>query len=420
MADLRKSKAVNIKYINWQKEAELEILKQKDFVEILKSLDKNLKVSSKTKWEDYKEIGSWNTFKSADGRLKFIYLHKAIGKYVIYSTNVQDDTKNDFAYIDKTESEIKVNSQFQGPAAYKAVNEKFKEQFNTSFKKAFDTTEVEYKMCVPKQFYWINKGWINKVVCASAIDFCSQYPTNLCGAMPDGHNRKVLKGRHKPTKDYPFAFYLTSHTVAEFNEYDTHDWVNSKFAYVLFTPENLKLARETKDEDEITVLMKASKYHFDDIMKYFYELRKIDPIAKLVMNAFIGMLHTKTYINHKYTHLAAISIARSNEKMRRIAESLDNPIHICVDGCVYLDDKVIGVDTKALGNCYQEFTNCGFKMMETNVYVAMKDGKVVKFKHGAFNARKDGKDIDSICEGYNDMKQWYKNTELQEVLNYED
>ena len=43
-----------------------------------------------------------------------------------------------------------------GTMAYKAVRDEFIKKYNTTFKKAFDTTEIEFRDCVPKQFYFIN------------------------------------------------------------------------------------------------------------------------------------------------------------------------------------------------------------------------------------------------------------------------
>lgn len=395
-----------ILYINRNTESEKICLTNEDYVKLRESLDKLKKAKSKTKRADW-TIGSWREMKKGTDQYAHYVLnvHPAEGIYKTYYTKMSDDERNRMTIM---------MGGNPGTMAYKAVRDEFIKKYNTTFKKAFDTTESEFRDCVPKQFYYINNRYCKRMVKASAIDFCAQYPTNLCGTLPDGHERLILKGRIKPSEAYPFAFYVKSRCVAEFEKYDTHDWIDSRFAYNLLCQDQIKAIYNTKDEDEITVLMKSSKFEFNDIMDYFYEVRKKDPIAKIVMNAFIGMLHTKKYVNHKYAHLAAISIARSNEKMRALAEDeLKEPIHICVDGCVYLDKIKIGTDSKGIGLCHQEFIDKLFYMEQMNCYAVMNDDEsIIKFRHGAFNSRTDGKNIEEL-NSIAEMKFWAKENILK-------
>lgn len=402
----------------WWKDYKRECLTHNEFVTLCKSLDKSKAAKTKSQYRDW-DIGNWYLERKGLSKFSLIELHiwdKEKGP-ITYFTNPQDDTRNN------TIMDLDDNP---GSIAYKAVVQKFSEQYNgVTLKKAFDTTEADYKFCVPKQFYWLNEKFKDKIILsASAVDYCSQYPSNLCGLMPDGHKRLEIKGRILPNKDYPFAFYLKTGTVAEFDidnnkiKYDTHNWINSKFSNSLFTEEQLNAIINTSDSEEITILMKASKYKFDDIMKYFYSERKTNPIAKLVMNAFIGMLHTRSYTSHKYTHIAAISIARSNERMRELAENMACPLHICVDGCIYLGPEEYGNHIKALLELNQEFTDCKFKYTQMNCYVAIdkETNQVVKFKHGAFNARTDNGDIET-CEGFDYLSKLCKINNIENILN---
>lgn len=407
MKSKRKSNA-----IYWSEQPQYCITHE-EMKELLDSLDPELETTYKSSIKYWVKRGTWR-IEQKNNSIR-VYVTEDIP--IIYYTNAMDDNRN------QTAQKLDCNP---GSLAYKAVRDKFQEIYpEMTFKKAFDTSSSKdgddgdtepYKYCIPKQFYYINENLIGRKLIASAVDYCSQYPTNLCGKLPDGHKRLVLKGRHEPTAEYPFAFYLKSGCVAEYGKYDTHEWQLSRFKTSLFNEGRLGKVLTTKDEDETTVLMKASKYELTEVMKYFYAKRKTDETAKLVMNAFIGMLHTKSYNNHRYAHIVAIVIARANERMRALAEQIEDPIHICVDGCVYLGNEIYGGYEKALGKLEQEFVGCEFMMRGTNTYVAMKDSKVVKFKHGAYNARTDGKDID-ICEGFDDMKTWIRIDPLKEVRN---
>ena len=306
------------------------------------------------------------------------------GEYKKYFINPNDEEKN---------NTCKQLGKGVGSIAYKSVSNKFRELNHTRLDIAFGYSTEDIKLCIPKQFYYLNKDFVNIILDGvSSIDFCSQYPSNLCGELPTFNDSKTVNGRIKPTEEYPFCFYLKSRTVAEYNKYDTHDWINSKFSNCVLDFNTIIAITNTRDEDEITIMCKASKYNLTEVMEYFYSMRKIDNTAKLVMNSFIGYLHQQNYNStnsKKFAHLAAISIARSNYKMLQIAEDLIFPIHICIDGCMYLDDIELGNKEKKLNNIYQEFYNCKARITNYNDYVVMNNDEVIKFKHGGYNATDD-------------------------------
>ena len=330
-------------------------------------------------------------------------------KFTKYYTNIVDDSKNKITN--------KLQGQTPGNYAYNTVRKYFNEQYGVGFKKAFGITEAEFKYCVPKQFYWKDDRYQNVILNnISSVDFCSHYPTNLCGSLPDAHTAKKMPGRIAPTAEYPFAFYLRSGCVAEYNNFDTHDWVNSRFFSSLFFDYQISnMINFNDDTDEVTVLMKASKYELTEAMHYFYNKRHDNELFKLVMNAFIGTLHSVSYTNKKYAHIAAIAIARANEKMRKLAETIKHPIHICVDGLIYQGNQILGTNKKELGQCNQEFLSCEFKFTGMNVYVAKKDNKIIKFKHGAYDSRDDNKDID-YCEGFEYLNHLKRTTDVQKTI----
>lgn len=392
-------------YINWSK-ANRQNVTIDEFDAILEDLEKHkyTRVKPSTKIKDY----TYRTF-SIDTHGKYKTLGIVHDGFVLnyYTTNYKDNTKNIMAKA--------------GKKAYDSVSTKFQSRCGLTITKAFGSSPEEFKNCIPKQFYYINEKYIDKANAKnphkhiSAIDFCSQYPTNLCGDLPDYNTAVTYEGTVKPTKEYPFAFYLKSGHCAEYNSFDTHDWITSYFKVDLLGRKENKFngIYNINPEEDTTILMKASKYHLAPEMRYFYSMRKKTIEAKLVMNAFIGFLHRENYNSHKQAHIAAIVIARSNEKMRKLAEEIqfengyDSIVHICVDGCIYKSLKKYGIQEKALGNIYQEFYDCDFKLTGMNCYVAMKNNKVIKFKHGAFDERTDGIDIET-CESFDDMYKWRK------------
>ena len=123
------------------------------------------------------------------------------------------------------------------------------------------------------------------------------------------------------------------------------------------------------------------------------------------------------YNGYKYAHLAAVTIARANEKMIRFVENNignEKAIHICVDGCIYIGGAVSD-EKKDFGKFVQEFERCEFQMVGMNCYMAKKDNELKKFKHGAFNYYEEGRKIDDYPpEEYKDMLKWKRINHLEE------
>lgn len=361
-----------LRYINWKKESNVIRLSQEDFANKYNELINTRKsIQYTTIRYLYSDEDVFSIQVKSDYRILCL---KEKGKYIRYSTNEFDNTKND-------------QEEYQGSKAIVEFISKFKELNDTTLYKAFGTTEIEFKRNIPKQFYYLNRDCLHKELIASSIDGCSQYPSNMCGLLPDSHTMIEVNGRVEPNEEYPFAFYKSGH-LAEYKVFDTHKWLLSPYFDRLF-----RLFKEDwpilnlKDNEEVTYLMKASKYTLDDVWEYFYDRRKIDNLAKLVMNSSIGMMHTEKYNSYKYAHLVAIAIARGNQKILNMCERIGykNIIHICVDGIIYKGSQVYGVDYKKLGVFNQEFIGCDFLISNMNKYIAMKDNKCIKAKHGNCN-----------------------------------
>ena len=311
---------------------------------------------------------------------------------IVYTTNITDDNKN--------------NQEVEGKDAIKGLENKFKENNGVGLKIAFGTSGENFKLNIPRQFYFIKERYKNQITDGvSAVDFSSHYPSCGCGIMPDAHTMKEVDGRVKPSKEYPFAFYDSGH-LAIFKEFDTHDWlIDYNFTLSILQPEVIS-SKTTK-----TYLMKASKYTLDSTWQYFYDKRKESELYKLILNASIGWFHTKTYTQRKYAHLAAVIIARANNKMLKLANYIgyNNIIQICVDGCIYKGKQSYAYG-EGMGSLKQEHLNESLYIKGCNQYVfseLQNYYNCTEIKHGGFDARTDGKKLDN-ADYIKDIDLYYK------------
>lgn len=272
--------------------------------------------SSKSKWSDWSK---------ADYNYKFARQ----GDYFTLYTTKKDEygffipaAYTASRYGDKKPE----NAAFSGWQAGSILKEKFKEINGVSLKVAYGTCPAsQYRRFTPRTPYYLYQGLKNKALHGvSAGDYSSQYPANACGILPDFHRTSREKGRALPSKDYPFAFYLKSGHVAEYNKFDTHEWTKLPgYLKETFTLDKNKKPcyNEVKDEDEVTLLMRASDYRMDDVFSYFYDLKKSgDPEAKAVMNMGIGTLHKKPENSREndtndYYHVCAVILCRAGQKI---------------------------------------------------------------------------------------------------------
>lgn len=302
------------------------------------------------------------------------------------------------------------------------IKEHFRNHQNSSFKTCFGTVDKNILRCVPKQLYWSKKGHYEGSV--SSIDFSSQYPAQLCGILPDSHTAVVKEGTVKPSKEYPFAFYVNSGHLAIYKELDTHTWLfNTRFEFKdLFRTKTYRTFDDTfhpiPPEEDVTILMKAAKKTLKDEIEYFYNIKQTYPKdsqeyveAKLVLNAAIGQMHRKLYTRDKYAHLAAVAIARANQSMLNLVIDMDIPvediIQIQIDGILYKTDKVYGLDKECLGKPFQEAINRPCRWESLGCYMIQLEDGSYKIKNQGYNRMKDGRlPEESTC--FEDMDLWIK------------
>ena len=392
-----------LNYINWQKEAKYQTVSQAVWNSQLKKAKRNgHRAASRTKRCDFNDNDYLVIRKRS---YLYLYTFNHYDGYQVYTTNPDDDSKNFRTH------------QERGKNAFQMVELKFKEIHNgMTIRKAYGYSPEEVKRCIPKSFYYTNDMYMQQLLpIVSVCDFCSQYPSCGCGILPDWNERIELSGTASPTEEYPFAFYLKSGHIAEYGRFDSHEWLDSFYYKALFRWEAKdidKFRPDVKPEEDLTILCKASKYKMDDIWKFYYDLRNKDSKAKLVMNATIGFMHLKSYKERKLAHLAAVIIARANDRMRKLAERIghNKVCHIVIDGIIYLGDHVYGTKTKALNNLYQEHTDVECFIRSANAYIIQDhDGNIIEIKHGAFDATADGEEITiENTKNYMDIMTWHR------------
>lgn len=406
---MRSSYLHKLRYIHWAAEAEFVLLDNATYARKLAWLKKEgKKVDEKTLRAAWIQADIMYR-QDKSGKYEQLYTREH-GKYYRYSTNTFAGGKV-------------INP---GRDAYNAVVERLKENIGEKrnvMMKFFGHTDPDFKRCIPKQFYHINERYIGKKIYGvSGIDFSSHYPANICGRLPDANGAKVYAGTVPPTEEFPFAFYVRSGHSSELGVYDTHEWLMSDFSYRLFEKKaSYDWNLDVSPDDDTTVLMPASEATLDEIIQHFYDKRneksEYGDKAKLVMNAFIGYLHkAQNYEKNPYAHLAAVCLARANNKMLRAAEQIgyDKIVQICIDGCIYKENKSYGVAKKSLGACVQEFRNCVIQIEGTNKYL-IKDsqGNVIKSKIQGCN-QIDGEDIDiDFIPDWDDLKKLSRKVVLE-------
>lgn len=382
-----------LKYINWTQEAQLQKVGCDEFVAIKDKLEDmgGERIKKKTL---RKAFFDFDYYLEKTGNWVRLYYKNEKDKYVIVSTNSYDEQKNKRP---KSKS-----------GALTIFTKKFRELnglSNKALSTAFGTTGAEFKVCIPKQFYYMNKDYIcldkkSWKAGISGIDDNSHYPSCALGRMPDANTMIEVEGIVEPTDEYPFAFWLESGHSAEKGVYDTRDWTEDQFWFPYLFGDRNRMKRSCI-VDKKTVLMKASNYTMDETWKYFYALRKEDEGAKLVMNSAIGQMHQrdegfKRYKAHPYAHVAAVILGRANNKHWLKCKEIGSRqiVSVVVDSIYYKSSKSFGCNQqeKDLGKYVQEFYDCQGAFKSIMCYMIKGDG-YTKIRTSGYNTWNDGRPL---------------------------
>jgi hypothetical protein len=310
--------------------------------------------------------------------------------YNWYTTNYHDDAKNK-----------------DTGTAFSQFRRDFLTRTGKTMTQAFGATPQAMKTCCPQPLYYRNQfyaknRWLSHV---KKEDFSSHYPSNAIGYLPDASTAKEIKGRVKPDSVYRFAFYVKSGHVAEYGRFDSHDYLRQISIYSAKTTQNrdFPTAYNISDDDEITILMKASDYNLDPEMQAAYDKKNNSPKdsedykqAKLFMLKFIGQLeqcNPNVYLGYPYAHIAAVIKWRANIKTFNTLKAIgeDKIIQVCVDGFIH-QGKTVGCTKKALGNLITEFDDARFIQRGLNQYI-LKQGDKDDRKSAGLDTNIDDDDI---------------------------
>lgn len=318
------------------------------------------------------------------------------GKAVIY-ISFMDETKNDRAKSDKKEN--------SGTKSYFHIQEQVKEKTDKSFYKTYGFTnkkgeQEEWAKFVPGNFVYVDPRYKERALKhIYKADVSSAYPYELCGKIPTRNGEKIVQGRVAPTEEYPFCYYTKSHAISVYGEFDSMDYADRLYRGK-GKKRQLVIDSSIKPEDDETIMMKAADYQLDDIMQELYDKKGEDPNVKLIMNSFIGAMHSweiPSYIVYKMnaSHIASIALTRHNIRMYKLWDALkaegNHPFMAMTDCiCWYGKPSATTTKEKKLGAFLSEYEDVDFCVAACGVY-AIQDPitkEMAVIKHQGTDARR--------------------------------
>lgn len=312
-----------------------------------------------------------------NGNYFYLFYKDAKGFLKSFKTHALDDLKNQQGAT----NELTIFKQ------------EFKEINGKSFLEAFGRSSHDWKQYVPGLFHADNPIFLDrKINKVGKVDFSSHFVACSLGRLPDANSAIILDHYEEPNEEYPFAFYPSSHHIAEYQTFDSRSWMKDWSAVKsLWKPEN-----DYNAKDEVTILMKPSEFTLDKQLLKLYEVKrncvKGSPeyqLAKLTMLKMIGKFEQndpKFYNSNPYAHIAAIVKGRAIQRMIEVIDRIgkENVMQVIVDGLIYSNLKgiALGDDTEKLGSLKQEFLKANCQMRRHNQYILEEDGVIDKCHAG--------------------------------------
>lgn len=426
----------DLRYINWRRDGDFSMLTQHGWNEQIDFL--------KSKGAIEVPYGQrQNTKKGAWARAEWTYSiskhPKVVKMYVSHIVNRgrRNQTTEYFGYMtflkeDKNEYFAESHQENPGKQAMGIISDMFKERNGLSLRKAFGylTKEETYsaiRKCAVAAgpLIYVVPHWVGKVYYHGyKADISSAYPDTLRGRLPDWHTVDIIPGRQEPTEEYPFVFWSDGHH-AEYQSYDTREFIKNKWFLATNNPDNDKLARfgnTTGKDYVVSYCCKASEYTLTAEMEELYRLKETDlenkDHWKKMLVAFIG----KTIENHKnpeypMPHLGAVCYGRQIKKMLELTAQLEKegniPVSFAVDSIIWCGKKsktAVAAKNKKLGSFVSEFEDAEFAFGGTGLYAMAKNGKIGIIKHqgkvgGAFKKVKSLTEFLMVCDDENNKEE---------------
>ena len=388
----------SIWYINWNAATHIR-LTQEEYNEKFQWFCRNgfLVDNRKGKGNRVRRLSwmeDWSYCVEQDHQQVNLYTKDNKGQFTVYYTNT-DTSKNNR------------DQGVSGGAAFDLVNTMFWKRHDKSLQAAFGRDERfvydSVNMALAPIIYVDQHDCDYVLNNIYKADVSSAYPYGLFGDLPDTHekSKKVFSGVYPPTPEYPFAFYIRSGHMAIYNELDTY----RDFRLHPMYQTRAKFKNELYGDNEITILLKASRFNLDDIMQDLYDRKGEDPTIKTKMVAFIGYIRsTKSWQHHYMGHISACVYARHIKRMLAFYDAIvadHNKVKmIATDSICWQGHAMPSITTKEkrIGNFVSEYENAKLLMLANGVYGLEADGKIVCFKHQGTAAEDIGIEIHKLTD----------------------
>jgi hypothetical protein len=398
--------AKDFRYIYWHKEAEKVRLDHEEYNKVSRWLKENgvpLNSPYKTRRIEWCRGLVYRVDNETRKHQPAIYVSQRKENNQGYSYTI---------YYTEMDAEKLEREGGAGHRGWNTLDDLLREKYGFGLDKMFGTIPVDSDgsvwcdRCVKshKQMIWFDRIIANRRLRGvSKADIKSAFPAELRGPLPDANTAKQVAGRVAPTAEYPFAFYVNSGHVAEYGKYDTHElrknaWYRKS---ELSQKENAAIRRDpfityddsVADEDEITVLMRPSRYTIDrEIERMFWikenaEEKKTRGWYKWMLNALIGFMRSEINNKQHYQgHIAAIVYCRVINKMlgyvKQLLSEQKLPIYFAIDCMIwYGGESNITTNEAKLGNFMKEATEADCAICGQGQYYLEKDGQVIVEKH---------------------------------------
>lgn len=343
----------DFRYIRWYIEGDIWLLEKEEWNRLIARLRSNPE-----RWPEVKNVDRQKTLRLVwlDGKWCIdisrgeLFFAPSYNKYYVFRVSKKQKVKAKTKYKFLDEEEVKALKDIAGMDALHILKEKMQEIKGFKEQKAFGALNLEKEderelakavhninRCVGP-FIGVNQKYLGKITeRVWKADYSSAYPAHGTYKIPDMRQREIVKGRERPTEEWPVCFYLKSGHVAEYRMYDTHIDGFSELYQKYRNPSNRKSKHDEPavrfkiidDEDEITLRLKYSKYDLKEEFDYFYKMKqekKDREAAKAVLNSSIGCFDflprnkkTKQPLwnsNYRYFgHIRAVILARHNHEM---------------------------------------------------------------------------------------------------------
>ena len=332
-----------------------------------------------------------------DKKYPVLYVGTPSGKLFRFTVNALDDEKN--------------VPRVGGYEAYKIVSKEFRRNELAGLDAVFGKVDPYFKKFVKPAIIEVDPRYaLQNNYGTYKADFSSAYPAAACGILPDAHTAVTIKGRIKPSQEYPFAFYKKSGHLAEYNRYSSFDWLKTFYGKYIILHEGQTIKDQydaktikIKPDEEETILMKSAGYGLTKTMKALYNRKQESEDIKQSMVAFFGFCQSLKFNHARQAHIVAVVYARHIQKMIDTTALLKKagcvPLMYATDSIAWRGAPPTGLcsEKKEIGAFVLEYKNAVLRYKACGVYALqdLKTGDIYLIKHQGVKMT-EGQKIDRL------------------------